>query len=416
MATVVRSIDEWLLKKILELIGPAPIRLIYKNNEGISPPGVSPVATAMIPNRRTLWGLILDPEVAFGEAYTDGRIHVEGDLVQFLEAAYKTAMSAPAYGSLYSRLASRWMNFKQSNSLTGSRHNIHRHYDIGNDFYKLWLDAQLLYTCAYFPTPAATLEEAQIAKMDHICRKLRLQPGETVVEAGCGWGALALHMAREYGVSVKAFNISHEQILFARERARREGLSGQVEFIEEDYRGISGKFDVFVSVGMLEHIGVDHYRGFGNIIHRVIGDSGRGLLHFIGRNFPTHLSRWIRKHVFPGGCPPTLAQTAPIFEPWNYSVLDVENLRWHYAKTLEHWLERFEKNEGRVSGMYDYHFVRAWRLYLAGSLAAFNCGTMQLFQVLFTGSRCQPMFWTRAPWYTKDTPSVEAAEWTPATS
>ena len=148
---------------------------------------------------------------------------------------------------------------------------------MGNDFYKLWLDDQLLYTCAYFPTPSATLEHAQIAKMDHVCRKLRLQPGETVVEAGCGWGALALHMAREYGVSVKAYNVSHEQIAFARERARAEGLSDRVEYIEEDYRAISGKFDVFVSVGMLEHVGLDHFQEFSEIIHRSIGDTGRGL-------------------------------------------------------------------------------------------------------------------------------------------
>jgi len=313
-------------------------------------------------------------------------------------------------------LASKWMDLKQSNSLNGSRDNIHHHYDLGNSFYKLWLDDQLLYTCAYFPTQAASLEKAQIAKMDHVCRKLQLQPGETVVEAGCGWGAFALHMAREYGVSVRAYNISHEQILFARERAREEGLSQRVEFIEEDYRAISGRFDVFVSVGMLEHIGVDHYRGLGNIIHRAIGDSGRGLLHFIGRNYPTHLSRWIRKHIFPGGCPPSLGQTANVFEPWDYSVLDVENLRLHYAKTLEHWLERFEKAQGQISGMYDDRFVRAWRLYLAGSLAAFHCGTMQLFQVLFAGSKSKPMFWTRASLYANQAPRVEAAEWTPATS
>ena len=152
------------------------------------------------------------------------------------------------------------MEVHQDNSRRGSRNNIHRHYDLGNDFYKLWLDEQLLYTCAYFPTPSSTLEHAQIAKMDHVCRKLRLQPGETVVEAGCGWGALALHMARKYGVSVKAYNVSHEQIAFARERARAEGLSDRVEYIEDDYRAITGKFDVFVSVGMLEHVGLGSLR------------------------------------------------------------------------------------------------------------------------------------------------------------
>lgn len=415
MAMLTR-LDEWLVERILRLIGPAPIRLIYKNTEGISPIGVSPVATVMIPDRRTLWGLVIDPEVAFGEAYAEGRIHVDGDLVRFLESVYAAAANAPAYGSLYSRAADKWMNFRQANTLRGSRHNIHRHYDLGNDFYKLWLDRQLVYTCAYYPTPSATLEEAQTAKMDYICRKLRLKRGETVVEAGCGWGALALYMAREYGVSVKAYNISHEQILYARERAREEGLSGQVEFIEADYRGIRGKFDVFVSVGMLEHLGIDHYRGLASIIHRSIGDSGRGLLHFIGRNYSTPLSRWIRKRIFPGARPPSLRETADIFEPFNFSVLDVENLRLHYAKTLEHWLERFEKAERQIGGMYDERFVRMWRLYLAGSVAGFRAGSLQLFQVVFAGSQYEPIFWTRAPLYTQDAQAVENAKWTPAMS
>lgn len=409
-------LDAWLVEQILALIGPAPIRLIYKNAEGISPIGVSPVATVMIPDRHTLWSLVFDPEVAFGEAYAEGRIHVEGDLVRFLEAVYAAAANAPAYGSLYSRIANKWMDFRQANTLRGSRHNIHRHYDLGNDFYKLWLDRQLVYTCAYFPTPSATLEEAQTAKLDYVCRKLRLQPGETVVEAGCGWGALALHMAREYGVSVKAYNISQEQIHYAQERAREAGLNGQVEFIEDDYRNIRGKFDVFVSVGMLEHLGLDHYRELGTIIHRAIGDSGRGFLHFIGRNYSTSLSRWIRKRIFPGARPPALREASEVLEPFNFSILDVENLRLHYAKTLEHWLERFEKTEQRISAMYDERFVRMWRLYLAGSVAAFRAGTLQLFQVVFTGSRHEPLFWTRAPLYNEDARTPENAKWTPAMS
>ncbi len=191
-------------------------------------------------------------------------------------------------------------------------------------------------------------------------------------------------MAREYGVSVKAYNVSHEQIAFARERARAEGLSHRVEYIEDDYRAISGKFDVFVSVGMLEHVGLDHFQEFSEIIHRSIGDTGRGLLHFIGRNYPAVFSRWIRKHIFPGGFVPSLRQSLRVLEPKNYSVLDVENLRMHYAKTLEHWLERFEKSRHQVTAMYDSRFVRAWRLYLAGSIAAFRGGHLQLFQILFT--------------------------------
>src|SRR6266849_5289724 len=239
MSILAWSMDERLLEAILKAIGAAPVRLVFKNGNGISPPGVSPAATVMIPDRRTLLRLVLDPEVGLGDAYADGRIYIDGDLVRVLEAVYEAAATAPAYGSLYSRLASKWMDFRQSNSLRGSRHNIHRHYDIGNDFYKLWLDPQLVYTCAYFPSPSVTLEEAQEAKLEYICRKLQLQPGEHVVEAGCGWGALALYMARHYGVHVTAFNISHEQIRHARQRAVDEGLSDKVEFIEDDCRNIS---------------------------------------------------------------------------------------------------------------------------------------------------------------------------------
>jgi cyclopropane-fatty-acyl-phospholipid synthase len=363
----------------------------------------------VIQDRGTLLGLLRDPEVSFGDAYMDGRIEVEGDLVAFLEVVYQAMERSGVLSNRYSRLASKWMDWMQDNSRHGSRNNIHRHYDLGNDFYKLWLDEQLLYTCAYFPTPSATLEQAQIAKMEHVCRKLRLQPGETVVEAGCGWGALALHMAREYGVSVKAYNVSHEQIAFARERAREAGLSHLVEYIEDDYRAISGKFDVFVSVGMLEHVGLEHYQEFSEIIHRSIGETGRGLLHFIGRNYPAVFSRWIRKHIFPGGFVPSLRQSMSVLEPRNYSVLDVENLRMHYARTLEHWLERFEKSKQQVTTMYDSRFVRAWRLYLAGSVAAFRAGHLQLFQIVFTGSQREPIFWTRDALYAEPLPLEDAA-------
>ena len=359
---------------------------------------------------------MLDPEVGFGEAYSDGRIRIQGDLVGFLEAAYGSMAHVSAARRWYSRLKSNWMRLWQANSLGGSRQNVHHHYDLGNDFYKLWLDRDLVYTCAYFPSPTATLEEAQFAKLDYVCRKLRLQPGETVVEAGCGWGALALHMARNYGVSVKAFNVSHEQIVFARDRARQEGLDQQVEFIEDDYRNVSGRFDVFASVGMLEHVGLEHYQDLGRTIYRSISDTGRGFLHFLGRNQPAPLSRWIRKRIFPGAYIPTLRQAFTLLEPWNFAVQDVENLRWHYAKTMEHWLERFERSERQIEAMYDSRFLRMWRLYLAGSLAAFRTGSLQLFQVVFTGARCRPISWTRDRLYAHDPSSVEQETWTPAMS
>ena len=219
------------------------------------------------------------------------------------------------------------------------------------------------------------------------------------MEAGCGWGALALHMARHYGVTVRAFNISHEQIQFARARARQEGLEEQVEFVEDDYRNIHGSFDVFVSVGMLEHVGPEHYKQFGRVIHRTVGDEGRGLLHFIGRNRPLPLQPVDSQAHLPGGSVPTIREAMDIFEDRNYSVLDVENLRLHYAKTLEHWLDRFERSADVVEKEFGTEFVRAWRVYLAGSMAAFRMGTLQLFQIVFCGRDCRKIPWTRAHLY-----------------
>jgi cyclopropane-fatty-acyl-phospholipid synthase len=405
--------ERWLLSQIFKAIGPAPIRLRFKDGEEMSPPGSPPLATIEMRDLSTLARMMIDPEVAFGEAYSEGRIEVHGDLVKALDAVYESWPAGRANTHWYQRLTSKWMARRQANSLHGSRHNIHSHYDLGNDFYKLWLDPQLVYTCAYFPDPSATLEEAQVAKLDYVCRKLHLQPGERVVEAGCGWGSLALHMARHYGVTVKAFNISHQQIQHARRRAAEMGLAKHVEFVEDDWRNISGEFDVFVSVGMLEHVGVADYGRMGEVIHRSIGDSGRGLLHFIGRSYKGAFSRWIRKRIFPGAYAPTLAEAVSILQPHRYAVHDVENLRPHYARTVEHWLERFDASGDRVSEMYGEWFRRAWRLYLAGSIAAFHTGTLQLFQVAFAGSKCRPASWTRAPLYM---PASEEAKWTSSTS
>ena len=387
------AVDRWLLRTFLRLAGRPQIRCILPDGSSIFEGAGEPVGTLRFADRRSLYRFVVDPELAFGEGYTDGTIAVDGDLMQVIEAAY----ARPVH-PLVERLLFR-AHRPHANSVGGSRDNIHAHYDLGNDFYRLWLDERMLYTCAYFPTPDATLEEAQVAKMHHVCRKVALRPGERVVEAGCGWGALALHMARHYGVTVRAFNISHEQIAYGREQAQREGLDDRVEFIEDDYRNITGTYDCFMSVGMLEHVGPDRYRDLGAVIDRSLLPHGRGLIHTIGRTRPGRLNSWIEKHIFPGGCPPTLRQMMDIFEPFRFSVLDTENLRLHYEKTAAHWLQRFEAHASEVTRMFDERFVRAWRLYLAGTSTAFRLSLLQLFQVTFARERFNGIPWTRAHVY-----------------
>jgi cyclopropane-fatty-acyl-phospholipid synthase len=395
--------DKLLLTKMLRAIGDPPVGLELWNGQMVSNHKGNEIARILIHDRGALLNLIADPELCFGEMYSDQRIDVQGNLLDFLETAYR-AWPLRSQDKFGKKLLAPFYDARR-NTLNGSRRNIRHHYDIGNDFYKLWLDERMVYTCAYFPEPNASLEDAQLAKMDHVCRKLRLQPGDKVVEAGCGWGALALHMARHYGAKVTAYNISSEQIVFARQRAQAEGLDGQVEFIEDDYRNVRGECDVFVSIGMLEHVGTDHYQELGAVIDRTLRNDGRGLIHTIGLNYPRPMDAWTERHIFPGASPPSLAQMMQIFEPYDFSVLDVENLRLHYAKTLEHWLQRYENNIDRVTGMFDTTFVRAWRLYLAGSLTAFKMGGMQLFQVSFARAGNNQIPWTRQYLYESQLPA-----------
>jgi cyclopropane-fatty-acyl-phospholipid synthase len=388
------ALERGLLRWLLRAVGNPPVRFVLWNGEEIGISQESTIAHVHIRDPGALRRLALHPELYFGEDYTAARIEVEGYFVEFLETIYRGIGRAPKPG-LFRRVLHAWLNRPSHNTLDGSRENIHHHYDLGNDFYKLWLDSEMVYTCAYFSAPTLSLEEAQAAKMDHVCRKLELKPGQTVVEAGCGWGALARHMAKHYGVTVKAYNISHQQLAYARDRARQEGLIGRVEYIEDDYRNIRGQYDAFVSVGMLEHVGVDNYPALGAVAKNALREHGRGLIHSIGRNRPGTMSAWIERRIFPGAHPPCLSEMMQIFEPHNFSVLDVENLRLHYARTLAHWLERFEASADKIEAMTDSAFVRAWRLYLAGSMASFTAGDLQLFQLVFSNGTCNDVPWTR---------------------
>jgi cyclopropane-fatty-acyl-phospholipid synthase len=377
------SLEATLLRRLLSAMGNPPVEFILWSGERIAPAGSGASIRVRFLDRATLFRVLRDPQMQFPEAYSGGRIEVEGDLVQLITLLYR-GMAADESGRSFGQRIGRWFRGTGHNTLAGSRRNIHHHYDIGNDFYALWLGETMAYTCAYYPTAEVSLEQAQVAKMDHVCRKLQLKPGDRVVEAGCGWGSLALHMARQYGARVRAFNISREQVAFAREQARRQCLDAQVEFVQDDYRNISGQYDVFASVGMLEHVGRENYGELGRVVRRSLVSAGRGLIHSIGRNYPGLLHPWISRRIFPGAYAPSLSEMMQIFEPSGLSVLDVENIRLHYALTLRHWLDRYRAAEERVRAMFDETFVRMWRLYLAGSIAAFESGTLQLFQVVFS--------------------------------
>ena len=382
--------DHWAASRLQHAIREAGVRVELWDGSSPCRHG-SAVGDLVIRDRRALLGLIVNPELYFGEAYMNGRLDVRGSLERVVEALSR--LPAPTT-TWHHRLAAR---LAWPNSLAGAQRNVHLHYDLGNDFYAKWLDPDMLYTCAYFASPTVTLEQAQSAKLDLICRKLQLRPGDVVVEAGCGWGALAIHMARHYRVQVKAFNISDEQITYARARADRAGLGGRIDFIKDDYRNVSGTFDAFVSVGMLEHVGLRHFRSLASVLRRAVRrDGGRGLLHFIGRDEPRPLNPWIRRRIFPGAYPPTLAEvTTHVLAPAAMSVVDVENLRLHYARTLSCWSERFMAARNDVRSQYGDAFARAWELYLAGSQAAFATGWMQLFQVVFAPRESAPPSWTR---------------------
>ncbi|MCE2515759.1 MAG: class I SAM-dependent methyltransferase [Acidobacteria bacterium] len=390
------SADRYVLRKIQAKLRDAPVRVTLWDGSTCYE-GATPVATICIADRRSLWRVVRHQDVGLGDGFRDGGITLEGDLVGAVEAVFRVNRAHWTAA----RAARRQRPWWRSNTRGRAAANVGHHYDLGNDFYRLWLDRRMVYTCAYYATPEMTLDDAQVAKLDLVCRKLRLRPGERVVEAGSGWGALALHMARHYGVSVRSFNLSREQVAYARRWAREESLDDRVEFVQDDYRNVSGRYDAFVSVGMLEHVGPPHYEALGKVIDRCLPpDAGRGLLHFIGRDRPALLNAWIRKRVFPGAYPPTVSEVAEaVLEPWDLSILDVENLRLHYDRTCGDWLARFEAAEAQVIAMTGPDLYRTWRLYLAGSQAAFRTGWMQLFQIVFRRGGDNDLAWTRDALY-----------------
>ena len=346
-----------------------------------------PVAHVHLRDRKVLARLFSDPEMAFGEAYMDGDWWPgEGGLLAVFELYFANAHNFG--GSRILDLARHALRgLREANSRLRSRKNVHHHYDIDHDLFARFLDGDMNYSCAYFETPDMSLDAAQQAKCRHIVRKLSLQPGDRVLDIGCGWGALALYMARHHDVEVTGLTLSDDQYEYARARADREGYADRVRFLQQDYREHLGEhedgYDAIVSVGMFEHVGRPQYATFFEQVRRLLKPGGRSLIHTIGRNGPTVEAThgWIEKYIFPGGYIPSLSEIAPVVENTGMSLSDLEVWRLHYARTLDCWNTRFQNHRDEFRARLGERFCRMWEFYLLGCQAVFHWGELVVFHV-----------------------------------
>lgn len=411
-SSVASTVSSTIAASLLRAAGNPAIALQLPDGERVCTHQGAPVATFALADHGTLLRLIAAPQSQFAELYVEGRVSlVGGDLVAGLREAF-LAQPPAARGTLGDWFR-RHLAGVRRNGLARARRQAQAHYDLGNGFYSRWLDRTLSYTCAYFTSPNATLLEAQVAKLDHVCRKAGLREGAEVIELGSGWGSLALHAASRYGARVRAYNVSGEQLASARARVRAAGLEGRVEFIEADWREATGRCDALLSVGMLEHVGPGHYAELGQLARRLLRPDGIGVIHTIGRVVPEPVDGWIQRHVFPGTYVPSPGELMGVFEPAGLAVFDLENLRPHYARTLALWLANYRRVRDEVAAAEGTRFARLWELYLAGSCAAFEAGRMQLYQVVFGDPVSPRMPWTREHLYRAD---PRTWQWTAATS
>ncbi|GAB4238132.1 MAG: cyclopropane-fatty-acyl-phospholipid synthase family protein [Methyloligellaceae bacterium] len=352
--------------------------------------------TVRVTSRWREFHILFDPWMAIGEAYMEGQLIVEeGDLYLFLEILLRNAEKIPPprhtwLPYLLRRLIRRIDEF---NPVSRARRNVAAHYDIEPAIYRMFLDEDMQYSCAYFESPDADLEAAQLAKKRHIAAKLLIKPGHSVLDIGSGWGGLAFYLARVTGADVTGITLSEEQLKIAEERKARAPVPDRIAFRLEDYRQTRQQFDRIVSVGMFEHVGVDHYRTFFRRIAELLKEDGVALLHSIGRfDGPSPTNPFIKKYIFPGGSLPALSEVLPFIEASGLKVCDIEILKLHYAETLRHWRARFRAHWDAAAALKGERFCRMWEFYLAGAEASFRYQGLMVFQIqLAHDQRAVPM-------------------------
>lgn len=347
--------------------------------------GTGPKVAVRIRDQSTVLRLMTDPELALGESYTDGALSIDGDDVQGLLAiivrngAATRALTSPA--RVLGALRHIRRRLDQANREDRARRNVAHHYDLTPAIYDLFLDVDRQYSCAYFADEGVSLDVAQATKKAHIARKLLISPGMRILEIGCGWGGLALTLARDHGAQVTGITLSQEQLAIARDRAKAAGLADRVSFELMDYRAMGGQFDRIVSVGMFEHVGAPNFGTFFDVVRDRLVEDGVALIHTIGRTAPPKATNpWIAAYVFPGGYVPSLSEVAKAIQDTGLRIGDIECLRLHYAMTLRCWFDRFSARADVAATLKDDRFVRMWRYYLAASEQTFRHGPQDVFQ------------------------------------
>ncbi|WP_379921054.1 class I SAM-dependent methyltransferase [Erythrobacter sp. R86502] len=363
-----------------------------------SPAAGFPEIVLRFTDSRVARDIIMDPRLGAAEAFVDGRLLIEEGDVMGLVGLLRANNAWDKGGDIGPpRRLKRWINrasfaAEQINNRVGSRQNVAHHYDIGNDLYALMLDAEhWQYSCAYWPRDDMTLAEAQSAKLAHIAKKLVLSPGQTVLDIGCGWGGMAIYLAKHHAVHVTGITLSEEQAALARDRVRAAGVADKVTILLEDYRDIAAsdrRFDRIVSVGMFEHVGRAQFETFFRACAAMLADDGVMLLHTIGRfGGPGITDAFTRKYIFPGGYIPALSETLAASEKVRLIAADVETLRLHYAKTIRAWYANCIDNKAKIIALHDERFFRMWTFYLAGAATVFENGGMCNYQIQYVRSR-----------------------------
>ena len=348
--------------------------------------GTAPHVTIQIHDNATQWRLLLNPQLAVGEAYMKGSLTIErGTLYDFLDLATQNLehMTRHPFHKFSDKISRLFRGLQQHNPIGKAQRNVAHHYDLSDDLYDLFLDEDRQYSCAYFDTGTTDLGKAQINKKRHLAAKLLLDRRDLkILDIGSGWGGLGLYLAQNTGAQVTGVTLSTEQHKVSQQRAADAGLSKQVDFQLRDYREQTGTFDRIVSVGMFEHVGAGHYVEYFNKVKNLLADDGVCLVHSIGRMDPPGTTNsWLRKYIFPGGYTPALSEVLAAVEKAGLWVTDIEVLRLHYAETLRHWHDRFQAQREKAKELYDEEFCRMWEFYLIGCEIGFRRRGQMVFQI-----------------------------------